>query len=136
MANPFINIYKDVQTEEPYSGTVVSSDGTFTAPVEVTLDASQAESKKVRLGVRTEYGYLVDGDTTISIVNDFNNHWFIAQGQAAMTDFTTKSITMSNVGNENAIFFVRATSSTSEGPGYENSCSIQLQAKIIQDENS
>ena len=75
MSNPYINLYKDTIAEDDYSGTVVSTGGAMTAPVSCTLDASQASEEIIKLAVRCEEGFEVNGACTISIVNDYSNHW-------------------------------------------------------------
>ena len=48
MANAYINVYKNNPTSGQTDGTVVSTDGAYTDPISVVLNASNAESKKIK----------------------------------------------------------------------------------------
>lgn len=72
MANEYINIYKNNPTTGLTDGTAVSTGGTFTSPISFRLDASQDEEQTVKLGIRTESGYIAN-DVTISDQNDTND---------------------------------------------------------------
>ena len=52
MSNAYINVYKNNPTVGGTDGTAVSTGGAYTEPIVVSLDASQSESKKVKLAIR------------------------------------------------------------------------------------
>ena len=123
MSNPYINLYKDTVIEDDYSGTVVSTGGAMTAPVSCTLDASQASSEIIKLAVRCEYGAC-----TISIVDDYDNHWKLDTSRTG--NFNATSITLNGVEDYNRYFFAKASSSYSEDPGQYDSAKIRVSALI------
>ncbi len=128
--NPYISIYKNNPAAGGTDGTAVSQDGYMTEPVSVTLDASQSESEVVKLAVRTETGYETDGNTTISIEYDSDGHW--ALDTAANGSFSSTSITLtSTIDDTNTIFYAKASSSSSEGPGRYDTPQFVVQAKIV-----
>lgn len=57
MANPYINLYMNNPTEGGTDGSMISTDGNYTSPLTVVLDAAQNETKKVKLAIRTEQGF-------------------------------------------------------------------------------
>ena len=75
MANQYINLYKNDPTAGQTDGSAISTDGTQLNPLEVSLDATTEESKKVKLAVRTESLYTASGDVTINDYNDTNDRW-------------------------------------------------------------
>lgn len=128
--NPYISIYKNNPTAGGTDGTAVSQDGSMVAPVTVTLDASQSESQVVKLAVRTETGYETDGNTTLSIDYDSEGHWKL--DTSASGSFSSTSITLSStIDDTNTIFYAKASSSSSEGPGRYDTPQIVVQAKIV-----
>jgi hypothetical protein len=128
MSNPYINLYKDLISEDEYSGTVVSTGGAMTAPVSCTLDASQASSEIIELAVRCESGFEVNGACTISIVDDYDGHWKLDTSRNG--SFNSTSITLNYVADENVRFFAKASSSYSEDPGQYDSAKIRVSALI------
>ena len=128
MSNPYINLYKDTVIEDDYSGTVVSTGGAMTAPVSCTLDASQASSEIIKLAVRCESGFEVNGACTISIVDDLDNHWKLDISKTG--SFNSTSITLNGVEDSNRYFFAKASSSYSEDPGQYDRAKIRVSALI------
>lgn len=129
MANPYINIYKNNPTVGGTDGTAVSDDGSFTAPVSVTLDASQNQQEIVKLAVRCEDGYCTDGNTTIEVINDTANHWSLCGTQNGT--FSSSITISSTISSVNVIFYAKAVSSSSESPGIYNTPKFQTTTKII-----
>lgn len=129
MANPYINIYKNDPTAGNTDGTAVSTDGDMTAPVSVTLDASTSESKTIRLAVRTTTGYETDGNTQIEIDNDTENHWTISKTSTGT--FGSQLTIAETIDDTNTIFFVKASSTSSESPGRYTYPQIVVTAKIV-----
>jgi hypothetical protein len=131
--NPYISIYKNNPTAGGTDGTAVSQDGSMVEPVSVTLDASQSESEVVKLAVRTETGYETDGNTTISIEYDTEAHWKLDTSSSG--SFSSNSITLSStIDDTNTIFYAKASSSSSEGPGRYDTPQIVVEAKIVMTE--
>jgi len=131
--NPYISIYKNNPTAGGTDGTAVSQDGYMTDPVSVTLDASQSESEVVTLAIRTETGYETDGNTTISIEYDSDSHWSL--DTSANGSFSGTSITLtSTIDDTNTLFYAKASSSSSEGPGRYDTPQIVVEAKIVMTE--
>ena len=128
MANPYINVYQGNPTAVGTDGTVVSTDGAQTAPIVVTLDAAQNESKKVKLALRCESGYETAGLTTIQDVNDTNDNWkFSLTENGTYSDSITISDT---IGTTNFIFWAQASSSSDESPTRDTSVSIRVTTTI------
>lgn len=127
MANQWINVYKGNPTAGDTDGTVVSSDGLFTAPVSFTLDASVSETKVAKLAIRTETGYQTDSATTISDLNDTNDRWkFSLSSDTGWADSITitDTITTSNI-----IFYAKAGSVPTEAP--QNDRAVKLRIKTM-----
>ena len=127
MANPYINIYKNNPTEGATDGTAVSTDGDNTAPIEFTLDASQNESQKVKLAIRTESGYVTSGTTTITDVNDTNDRLKLSLTENGGFSDT---ITLGTISAVNTIFWAQASSSSTENPQTDRSASFQVNTVI------
>ena len=128
MANAYINVYKNNPTEGGTDGTAVSIGGTYTDPVTVSLNATNNESKKVKLAIRCESGYTTTGNTTISDSGDTNDRW-----KLCLTENGTyaDSITISSaIGATNVIFWARASSASSESPATDRSVSLQVSTTI------
>lgn len=128
MANPYINIYKNNPTAGLTDGTLVSTDGEFTSPINFVLDATQNESKILKLAIRTEQGYVTTGEVTISDVNDTNDRLKLSwteNGTFADSISTTDEITAVN-----KIFYAKGSSVSSERPQTDNSASFQVSCVV------
>ena len=128
MANAFINLYMNNPTEGGTDGTAISTDGTYTSPLTVSLDAAINESKTVKLAVRTETGYTTTGSTTISDNGDTNDRWKLCLTENGTF---TDSITISNaITNVNTVFYAKASSANTEVPSTDRSVSLRVAATI------
>ena len=128
MSNAYINVYQNNPTAGGTDGTAVSTGGAYTAPITVSLDASQNESKTVKLAIRTESGYTTTGNTTISDSGDTNDRWKLCLTENGTF---TDSITISSaITNANVIFYAKASSASTESPSTDRSVSLQVQAVI------
>lgn len=128
MANPYINLYMNNPTAGETDGTAISTDGTQLNPLSVTLNATNSETKIIKLGIRTESGYTTDGDVVITDNNDTNDRWkFSLTENGAYSDAVTISAGVSTV---NTIFYAQASSATSENPSRDTSVKIKTTAKI------
>lgn len=126
MANQYINIYKNNPTAGGLDGTTVSTDGMWTAPISFVLDASQNESQTLKLGIRTESGY-VGMSVVISDQNDTNDRL-----KLCLTENGTfaDSLSIGSVSDVNTIFYAKATSSSVENPQTDRSASFVVNAVI------
>lgn len=128
MANSYINVYKGTVTAGATDGTCVSTDGVYTEPISVTLNATNNESKKIKLAIRCETGFTTVGDTTITDVNDLNDRW-----KLCLTENGTyaDTLTISSVINAtNTIFWAQASSADTETPTADRSVSFAVVATI------
>lgn len=128
-----LHLYMNNPTAGGVDGTEISS-GTETLPLSLTLDASQAETKAAKVAVRCDSGYLIDGDTSIYFEGTNANKWQVAadnsyaDADTALTYATWAStLTLSNVAATNIIFWVKATSATTENP--QNDRTVDLVAE-------
>lgn len=129
MANQFLNIYKNNPTAGETDGTAVSTDGTFTSPLDFTLDASQNESAVQKCAIRSESGYSAD-NVTITDKNDTNDRLsFCETAGGSFAD----SVTFDEVGAVNQIFYVKASSSDDENPTTDKSVSLKVIGTIRAD---
>lgn len=128
MSNAYINIYKNNPTAGGTDGTAVSTDGAYTSPITVTLDAANNESQTVKLAIRTEAGYTTTGSTTISDNGDTNDRWKLCLTENGTY---TDSITISSaITNANTIFFAKASSVDTETPTTDRSVSLHMVATL------
>lgn len=129
MANPYINLYMNNPTAGGTDGTAISTDGTYTSPLTVSLNAANNESKTVKLAIRTETGYATTGNTTISDNGDTNDRWKLCLTENGTF---TNSITISNtVTSVNTVFYAKASSVSTETPSTDRSVSLRVAATIV-----
>ena len=129
MANAYINIYQGNPTSGGTDGTAVSTDGAYTAPVTVSLDASQSESKKIKLAIRTISGFTTTGNTTIADSGDTNDNWKLCLTENGTY---TDSITITTpITDANVIFWAQASSDSTESPSTDRSVSLSVTATIV-----
>ena len=128
-----LHIYFGNVTAGMRDGTEASS-GTELSPISVTLDASQSEAKAVKCAVRCDTGYYIEGNTTITKIGTNTAKWKVAEDNSytdaadALANATwLDSITLANVDSYNVIFWVKATSDSTESP--QNDTSVDLQAE-------
>lgn len=125
-ASDYINVYMNNPTAGATDGTAVSTGGTFTAPINFTLDASQNETQKVKLGIRTESGYTASG-VSIADLNDTNDRL-----KLCLTENGTfaDSISIGSVSAVNTIFYARASSADTENPQTDRSVSFRVEGVL------
>lgn len=125
-AGDYINVYMNNPTAGATDGTAVSQNGDFTAPITFTLDASENESKTVKLAVRTETGYIASG-LSIADQNDTNDRLKLCLTEdGEFTDF----ISIGSVSAVNTIFYARASSADTENPQTDRSASFKVTGVI------
>lgn len=128
MANSYINIYMNNPTANATDGTAVSTDGDFTAPISFILDASQNESQKKKLAIRTEAGYVTSGTTTISDNNDTNDRLKLSWTENGT--YADSISTANAISSVNTIFYAQASSSSLESPQTDRSANFKVNCVI------
>lgn len=128
MANSYINVYKNNPTVGLTDGTAVSTGGDNTSPIEFTLDASINESKKQKLAIRTEAGYVTTGTTTISDNNDTNDRLKLCWTENGT--YADSISTADAIDSVNTIFYAQASSSSLEAPQIDRSANIKVSCVI------
>ena len=131
MANPYINIYNNNPTSGATDGTAVTTDGSYGNAVRVELDASQSESKIVKLAVRTVTGFYADNVyITSETTGDVPQKWSFGLDPNDSSSFGTDLLLADAVDDTNTIFYAKATSSLSELPTTDTSEKLKLTATI------
>ena len=124
----YLNIYKNNPTENGTDGTALSSDGKFTSPLSVELNASQSENKIVKLAIRTETGFKTSGETKISDANDTNDRWKFSLTEDG--NFEDSIIIADEITDKNKIFYAKISSANDELPGTDREVSLKVTAII------
>ena len=125
-ATDYINLYMNNPTAGTTDGTAVSTEGTFLAPISFTLDASENESKTVKLAVRTEAGYIASG-VSIADQNDTNDRLKLCLTENGTF---TDSISIGSVSAVNTVFYAKASSADTENPQTDRTASFKVTAVI------
>ena len=122
-----VTLYKNNPSAGLTDGISVSAAGDFSSPIQFTLDAAQNESATVKLAIRTESGYRVNGNTTITDINDTNDRL-----KLSLTENGTWSDTLvlGGVSDVNTIFYIKASSASNELPTLDRSASLKVTAII------
>ena len=135
-----LHLYMNNPTAGGVDGTEISS-GTETLPLSFTLDASKAETKAAKVAVRCDSGYKVDGDTSIYFEGTNAAKWRVAaddtyaDADTALTYATWAStLTIANVDATNKIFWVKATSETTENPQNDRTVDLIAEGLIVEAE--
>ena len=126
--NTLIKIYMNA-TANQQDGDEVSISKTFTAPVQMKLNAAINETKIIPLGIRTAAGYQSVNDVVISVIDDTNNRFSLCTTSSGT--FST-SITMSGITDTNKIFYLKGTSTDTDYPTVDRAPSIKVTAAITQ----
>lgn len=126
--NTLIKLYQNA-TAGAQDGDEVSISKTFTAPIQMKLNAAINETKTIPLGIRTATGYQTVNDVVISIVDDEYNHFSLCT--TSNGTFST-SITMSGITDTNKIFYLKGTSTDSDYPTVDRTPTVKVTAAIVQ----
>lgn len=137
MAVKHLHLYMNNPTAGGVDGTEISS-GDDTLPLSVTLDASKAENKAIKVAVRCDSGYLIEGDTEIYFTGTNASKWQVAADNS-YSDATTalnmaqwaSTLTISDVAATNKVFWVKATSATSEDPQNDRSVKLIAEGLVV-----
>ena len=117
-------------------GTEISS-GDETLPLNITLDASQAETKAVKVAVRCDSGFSLEGDTSIYFEGTNASKWEVAADDdypdaataLAMAQWAS-TLTIENVASTNKVFWVKARSSATEEPQNDRTVDIVAEGLV------
>lgn len=132
-----LRLYMNNPTAGDVDGTEISS-GTETLPLSATLDASKAESRALKCAVRCDSGYLVEGDTEIYFEGTNAAKWQVAADNNypdAATALTmalwSTTLTLSNVGATNKIFWVKVSSAVGEDPQNDRTVDVIAEGLVV-----
>ena len=135
--NQYINFYMNNPTKGGADGTVISTDNAENAPLAVTLDASQNESKIVKVAVRCEAGFQAEAGTTIYASGTTASKWSFALDndyadatEAASAVFGANITINDIIDTTNTIFWAKATASSDENPGTDITVNLVCRATI------
>ncbi len=124
-----INLYKDNPSVGMTDGVLVSAGGDFSSPISFTLDAGQNESAVMKLAVRCQTGYQTSGDTIIQDQNDSADRLKLSLTESGgWSDSLTFNQT---IGATNVVFFLKASSSSSEMPQLDRTASLKVTATLV-----
>ena len=126
MASAYINVYQGNPTEGGTDGTVVSTADNFDAPLNFDLDAENNEVKTLKLAIRTEPGYKVT-NCTITDLNDINDRITVCKTEDG--EFTN-SIVFDEITDVNTIFYIKASSTSTEPPQTDKSIKLRYYGTI------
>ena len=124
----YINLYNGNPTAGLTDGNLVSTGGAQTNPVAFTLDASQSESATAKLALRCEPGYHTTGNTVISFTGTSAGYWSVCDTENG-TYASTLTISTS-IDTTNTIFWVKASSATTETPSIDTFVTLQVVTKV------
>ena len=136
-----LRTYMNNPTAGSTDGTEISS-GDNTLPLTMILDASSAEYKIAKCAVRCDSGYEIEGDTAIYFEGTNASRWTAApddnyaDSDAAVLNATfSPTIILSDVANTNKIFWVKATSATTENPVNDRTVKLVSEGLVVQSES-
>ena len=132
-----LRLYMNNPTAGGVDGTEISS-GDDTLPLSVVLDASQAETKVLKVAARCDTGFLVEGDTSIYFEGTNASKWQVApddnyydaETALAMASFAS-TLTLADVIATNKIFWVKVTSSTDEDPQNDRTVKLIAEGLVV-----
>ena len=131
-----IHLFMNNPTSGSTDGTEISTNDN-TLPLTVILDASQAEEKAVKVAVRCDSGFEVDGDTEIYFEGTNAAKWQVAEDNDFSSDTALtmalwqSTLTITDVANTNKIFWVKASSSTTENPQNDRTVKLVAEGLVV-----
>ena len=125
-----LHLYMNNPTADGVDGTEISSEDE-TMPLSTVLDSSKAEAKALKCAVRCDSGYQIDGDTDIYFTGTNAAKWQVAADDN-YTDADTaltmaqwaSTLSIAGVSATNKIFWVKASSLSSEDPQNDSSVDV------------
>ena len=120
-------------TEGKKDGTVISENRTFLASLAVELNAGDNQTKIVPVAIRTDAGKIISIATiTTDIYDDTAKAWtgnadgMIGFSEAADGSDAAPEIALTNITENNKIFYVVFASSSLQSPGVNKNSSIKV----------
>ena len=120
-------------TEGKQDGTAISEDRTFLASLSVELNAGNNQTKIVPVAIRTDAGKAVSMATiTTDIYDDTAKAWtgnadgMIGFSETADGSDAAPEIALTNITENNKIFYVVFSSSSLQSPGVNKNSSIKV----------
>lgn len=124
-----IKMYKGTVTAGGTDGVEVSAAGNYSSPIQFTLDATTNEAKTVALALRCDSGYVTTGTVTISEEGDTHNRVGLCWTENGT--FGNSLTTEDAIGATNTLFYVRASSASSETPQVDRSISLRVSCGLM-----
>ena len=124
-----VKFYQGEVTAGKTDGTIISTNGSMSAPVDVVLDPLIGETKIIPLAIRTEAGYKTTGTTTISDVNDTNDRWQLFWTPGG--NFTDSIETDEAITSVNTLFYAKVCASSNEALMEDTTVSLHYKTKIV-----
>ena len=132
-----LKLYMNNPTAGSIDGTAIS-DGDETLPLAVTLNATNSESKALKVAVRCDSGYLTEGDVSIYFEGTNASKWQAAEdnnytdAETALTYAVwSNNLILSGVGATNKIFWVKATSAADENPQNDRTVDLVAEGLVV-----
>ena len=131
-----IHLFMNNPTAGGTDGTEISSKDN-TLPLTVILDASEAEEKAVKVAVRCDTGFEVEGNTSIYFEGTNAAKWYVAEDNSFTSDTALtlalweSTLTIANVANTNIVFWVKATSATTENPQNDRTVKLVAEGLVV-----
>lgn len=131
-----IKLFMNNPTAGGKDGTQISTNDN-TLPLTVILDASQAEEKAVKVAVRCDTGFEVDGNTEIYFEGTNAAKWEVAEDNNFTSDTALTmalwqtTLTIADVANTNKIFWVKASSTTTENPQNDRTVKLIAEGLVV-----
>ena len=128
MANAYINLYKDNPTSGGTDGTLVSLGDDLSSLISSTVNATEDETKKIKIALRCENGYRTTGPVTVWVDGDNADKWKIGPSEEE-TDYELYEIT-DEINNTNTVLYLQVTAQNGEVPALDKSTKIKVRATI------
>ena len=139
MANPYINIYTGNPTAGAKDGILVSSDGSYSSPIEGILNKGQLETKTMKLAIRAEEGYTTAGNLTRIYTGNATDTDYAYQSFSALKlgwtengEFKAVIETNETINSTNKIFYAQFSMSSDEMPMVDKSMKIAVAASLVE----
>lgn len=136
---PHIHLFMNNPTAGATDGTEISSNDN-TLPLTLILDASQSETKVAKCAVRCDSGFEVESDTAIYFEGTNAAKWQVAEddnftSETALSNaFWENSIALSDVDSANSVFWVKASSATTENPQNDRTVKLVAEGLVVSTE--
>lgn len=146
----YISLYMNNPTGGGTDGTAVSENMSQTSPISVVLNATDNESKAVKVALRCKEGYKTSGNTTVSFAY-WNGSEYLASGgniakwQIAKDDNFTAETALSDgewkdsleiddvISAKNYCFWLLTAAASDEAPHTDKTVSIHIEGTIEED---